>query len=315
MRIAKTTFNDVFSNDVSGSILKVEKYVDKKCASVFDILTYTVIVTNMSRYKTGNIFFKDYISKYIEFINNTVKVNGIIKCGLDPKQGFYIGRIDASCKKIISFKSVVLPNSSYRVIKNNANIYYYYKYDLEKFPTRISVESNKVYTSINKTVFKQLNISNTLKAPKNLKEILKVNINSKVFDVKIMKNSINKGKDTKLCDLIVFGSIEFEMDYSYKNRSRFKMVKKSNNIQEDDYYNNDVQNNNESISDYRKQISFSDNKIKKIMKTFGFSCLICSPVGIVYEDMKEINIKIEHTSINELNPDELFINTSLLLYY
>ncbi len=29
MRITKTTFNDVFSNDTNGSILKVEKYVDK----------------------------------------------------------------------------------------------------------------------------------------------------------------------------------------------------------------------------------------------------------------------------------------------
>ncbi|EGT5164232.1 hypothetical protein C9H52_17975, partial [Clostridioides difficile] len=169
MRITKTTFNDVFSNDANGSIIKVEKYVDKKCASVFEILTYTIIVTNTSRYKTGNIFFKDYISKYIEFINNTVKVNGIIKRGLDPQQGFYIGRIDASCKKIISFKSVVLPNSAHRIIKNSANIYYYYKCNLDKFPTRISIESNRVYTNVNKIVFKQLNISNTLKAPKNLR--------------------------------------------------------------------------------------------------------------------------------------------------
>lgn len=30
MRITKTTFNDVFSNDANGSIIKVEKYVDKK---------------------------------------------------------------------------------------------------------------------------------------------------------------------------------------------------------------------------------------------------------------------------------------------
>lgn len=315
MRITKTTFNDAFSNDVSGSILKVEKYVDKKCASVFDILTYTVIVTNTSRYKTGNIFFKDYISKYIKFINNTVKVNGIIKSGLDPQQGFYIGKIDASYKKIISFKSVVLPNSACRVIKNNANIYYYYKYNLDKFPTRISVESNSVYTNINKTVFKQLNISNTLKMPKNLKDILKVNINSKILNVKPMKNPTNKGKNLKLCDLIVFGSIEFEMDYICRNQSKFKVGNKSDNIQKENDYNNDVQNNNENISDCNKQTSFSENKVKKITKTFGFSCFICSPVGIVYEDMKNINIKIEHTSINKLNTDELFINTSLLLYY
>ncbi|HBG5346792.1 TPA: hypothetical protein KQG29_004260 [Clostridioides difficile] len=315
MRITKTTFNDVFSNDVSENILKVEKYVDKKCASVFDILTYTVIVTNTSRYKTGNIFFKDYISKYIEFINNTVKVNGIIKRGLEPQQGFYIGRIDASCKKVISFKSVVLPNSAYRVIKNNANIYYYYKCNLDKFPTRISIESNRVYTNVNKTVFKQLNISNTLKVPKNLKDILKVNVNSKILDIKPIKNPVNKGNNLKLCNLIVFGSIEVEIDYSCKNRSKFKTVNKANDIQKDKHYSNDVQNNNENISDCKNQISFSENKVKKIIKTFGFSCFICSPVGIVYKDMKNINIKIEHTSINELNPDELFINTSLLLYY
>lgn len=83
MRIMKIIFNDVFLNDVNGSIIKVEKYVDKKCVFVFEILIYIIIVINISRYKIGNIFFKDYIFKYIEFINNIVKVNGIIKCGLD----------------------------------------------------------------------------------------------------------------------------------------------------------------------------------------------------------------------------------------
>ncbi len=107
--------------------------------------------------------------------------------------------------KIISFKSVVLPNSAHRIIKNSANIYYYYKCNLDKFPTRISIESNRVYTNVNKIVFKQLNISNTLKAPKNLRDILKVNVNSKIFDVKPMKNLINKGSNLKLCNLIVLG--------------------------------------------------------------------------------------------------------------
>ncbi|HAU5063111.1 TPA: hypothetical protein JD075_13935, partial [Clostridioides difficile] len=115
--------------------------------------------------------------------------------------------------------------------------------------------------------------------------------------------------------LIVFGSVDVEVDYSCKNRSKFKTVNKSSDIQKDKHYSNDIQNNNKTISDCKRQISIGNNKVKKITKTFGFSCFICSPVGIVYEDMKNINIKIEHTSINELNPDELFINTSLLLYY
>ncbi|HBG7869852.1 TPA: hypothetical protein KRF18_001863, partial [Clostridioides difficile] len=211
--------------------------------------------------------------------------------------------------------SVVLPNSAHRIIKNSANIYYYYKCNIDKFPTRISIESNRVYTNINKIVFKQLNISNTLKAPKNLKDILKVNANSKILDVKPIKNPTNKGNNLKSCNLIVFGSVDVEVDYSCKNRSKFKTVNKSSDIQKDKHYSNDIQNNNKTISDCKRQISIGNNKVKKITKTFGFSCFICSPVGIVYEDMKNINIKIEHTSINELNPDELFINTSLLLYY
>lgn len=85
---------------MSGNILEVEKYVDKECASVFDILTYTIVVTNMSNRKLG-IYFKDYISKYIKFINNTVEVNGIRKGGLNPQQGFYIGKINGNCKNNI----------------------------------------------------------------------------------------------------------------------------------------------------------------------------------------------------------------------
>ncbi|MCC0636233.1 DUF11 domain-containing protein [Clostridioides sp. ES-S-0001-02] len=316
--ITKTTFSNIVSNDMSGNILEVEKYVDKECASVFDILTYTIIVTNMSNRKTGNIFFKDYISKYIKFINNTVEVNGIRKGGLNPQQGFYIGKINGNCKKIISFKSIVLANSACRVIENHANIYYYYKYDMEKFPMKISIESNRVYTSIKKAVFKQLNISNTLKAPKNLKDILKVNTNSKILSIKLIKNPINKDKNLKLCNLIIVGSIEFEINYSCRNYSRFKSVNKldnSYNIQEDKDYRSNIKMANENIENYKNQINITPSKVKKVTKTFGFSCFICSPVGIVYEDVKSINIKTEHISINELNNGELFINTSLLLYY
>ncbi|MCC0648975.1 DUF11 domain-containing protein [Clostridioides sp. ZZV15-6598] len=316
--ITKTTFSNMVSNDMSGNILKVEKYVDKECASVFDILTYTIVVTNISSRKTGNIFFKDYISKYIKFINNTVEVNGIKKGGLNPQQGFYIGKISGNCKKIISFKSIALANSACRVIENHANIYYYYKYDIEKFPMKISIESNYVYTSIKKAVFKQLNISNTLKAPKNLKDILKVNTNSKILNVKLIKNPINKEKDLKLCNLIIVGSIEFEMDYSCRDYSGFKTVNKLDNIddiQEDKYYRSNIETDKNNTKNYKNQMNINASKIKKVTKTFGFSCFICSPVGIVYEDVKSIKIKTEQVSINELNNGELFINTSLLLYY
>ncbi|MCC0666061.1 hypothetical protein KGF52_18540, partial [Clostridioides sp. ZZV15-6597] len=157
-----------------------------------------------------------------------------------------------------------------------------------------------------------------LKAPKNLKDILKVDTNSKILDVKLIKNPINKEKNLKLCNLIIVGSIEFEMDYSCRNHSRFKAVNKSDNIddtQEDKDYRSNIKMANENIKNYKNQINISTNKIKKVTKTFGFSCSICSPVGIVYEDVKSINIKTEHVSINELNNGELFINTSLLLYY
>ncbi|MDB0439634.1 hypothetical protein C4R89_08815 [Clostridioides difficile] len=316
--ITKTTFSNMVSKDMSENILKVEKYVDKECASVFDILTYTIIVTNRSNRKTGNIFFKDYISKYIKFMNNTVEVNGIKKGGLNPQQGFYIGKINGSCKKIISFKSIILANSACRVVENHANIYYYYKYDMEKFPMKISIESNRVYTSIKKAVFKQLNISNTLKAPKNLKDILKVNANSKILSVKLIKNPINKEANLKLCNLIIVGSIEFEIDYSCRDYSRLKTVNRLDNIdgiQEDTYYRSNIETNKENTKNYKNQMDISTSKIKKLTKTFAFSCFICSPVGIVYEDAKNIKIKTEQVSINELNNGELFINTSLLLYY
>lgn len=85
-----------------------------------------------------------------------------------------------------------------------------------------------------------MNISNILKVFKNLRDILKVNVNSKIFDVKFMKNFINKGSNLKLCNLIVFGCIEVEIDYSCKNRSNFKIVNKFNDIKKDKYYKNDI---------------------------------------------------------------------------
>lgn len=65
----------------------ISKVVDKAYADINDILTYTIKIQNISNKSANNMLFTDTEPMGTRFIQNSIKVNGILYPGIDPTSG------------------------------------------------------------------------------------------------------------------------------------------------------------------------------------------------------------------------------------
>ncbi|MGL6105482.1 DUF11 domain-containing protein [Romboutsia sp.] len=284
--IMKTVCSNTVSTDIIRCMLKVDKYVDKKYTSAFDILTYTIVIKNISKLFITKIFFQDKIPKGTRFIENSVTVDGFERRCVNIECGFYIGNLKAEGEAKITFKTITLPSCFSHIIKNYSTIEYDYIFNVEKCPARICMESNNVTTFYEDRTFKQISVDNEIKVHQNINNILNTKVEIKVLDVKILNTPINESyltKNIKSCSILVICRVEYEVLFSYYRKTK-----------------------------NRKFENCSKTSIKEV---FGFANYMIVPVGITYVNKNSIKIFIENISSNLLDCETIYISTSILMHY
>ncbi|MDB3084655.1 hypothetical protein C4097_08840 [Clostridioides difficile] len=284
--IVKTICSNVVSTDIVKDILKIEKYVDKKHSYSFDIVTYTVCISNVSKYIVTNAFFQDKIPTGTKFINNSVTINSIKKYFINPEKGFSLHDINSGKCIIITFKVIVLPHYLCNTIKNCSTIEHDYIYNIEMSPTRVVMKSNKVNTYVENKVFKSLQVDNNIKISQRIDKIIDIKVKVNILETKVVNtpaNDVYRKQNSDVCTFIILGNIEYEINYKLK-------CKKTN----------------------RKN---KNQKMKTKISVFGFSCNMLVPIGITYLNKDNIKINIENTSTSQIYKGKLFVSSNILLYY
>lgn len=208
--INKTIFSNIASTQIIKESLKLSKSVNKKYTYTFDILIYTITISNISDHIIKNIFFKDEISKSTQFIENSVKINNIkLRC-LNPNEGFYIEEIDAKDSIELSFKVLVVPIDYYNIIENFSTIEYDYIYNVEEAPYLVKKESNIVKTKYEKKIFKQMTFGDYFKTCHSIDKIIDYKYNIDIIETKIIRNP-----KPNLYTLLIVGKIEFKVWYKH----------------------------------------------------------------------------------------------------
>lgn len=100
--------------------VSIEKEVDKIDAVVGDILTYTFTISNDSLIDVTNCHFKDFLSEEVQFVPNSVEIDGESKPGEDPTKTIVLDRLSIEGPIIITFKVEVIKPHSSGVIRNKA---------------------------------------------------------------------------------------------------------------------------------------------------------------------------------------------------
>ncbi|MEG2983643.1 MAG: hypothetical protein RR835_03005 [Peptostreptococcaceae bacterium] len=150
--------NTVTTNVVLGKITAV-KTVDKPIATIGDILTYTVTLTNIGNVMDSEVLFQDTPSIGAQFKTGSVFVNGVSKPAFDPTIGFSIGDIGIGNVVIVQFDANVVSVPPTNQVTNQAVIPFKYLVDPKQSPYSDTTYSNTVTTNI---AYGNLNVTKTV---------------------------------------------------------------------------------------------------------------------------------------------------------
>lgn len=278
--VTKTNFSNVVSTDIIKNMLDIEKFVDKNSTYAFDILTYSIVITNVSNFTVTNVFFKDKIPKGTIFIENSVKVDNIKKRCLRPDNGFYINKINYRSSVIIKFKVIVLPQYFIHPITNFSTIQQNYILNIEEVPVRLNIDSNIVSSEFQRKVFKEINICENIRLKKDISKILKFEVDIKVISTKLVDSPINRiiqKNKSNMCNLVVIGYIDYKIHFLSENKK--------------------------------------DNNTNIIRYKFGFSSYLMTPIGIAYIRNENIKVNVNYASVNLINKKLIFTSTNLYMYF
>lgn len=126
--------------------LSMVKNVDKAYATIGDILTYTIAITNVGNVLASNIVFKDIVGAGATFVSGSVTVDSVSQPTYDPNTGFNLGSLLILGSKTVTFQVEVTSLEEPNVVSNQATTTFQY---LVVLPVGGSSSSNTVSTTIN----------------------------------------------------------------------------------------------------------------------------------------------------------------------
>ncbi len=100
---ASSESNEVTTR-VSLAALDMVKQVDKVYASLNDVITYTVTVTNGGNVDAANVIFRDPIPQNAAFVADSVTVGGVAVPGANPAAGFPLPTIAPGQTTVVTFR-------------------------------------------------------------------------------------------------------------------------------------------------------------------------------------------------------------------
>ena len=148
--ISKTLTINSVSTVVNLSNATLTTSVDKQYATIGDVLTYTLLATNIGTVDIYNVMFKDIMPPSVIFKANSIVIDNIEKPDFDSNIGFTLDTLYPNTSRVITLKGTVISVPNPNLIINLAMLSYNYK--INPFGAELikNTTSDKVTTIINK---------------------------------------------------------------------------------------------------------------------------------------------------------------------
>lgn len=146
--ITKNQTSNVVTTYVVLGKLNVAKIVDKAIATIGDVLTYTITLTNVGNVIDSNVLFQDVPSDGVTFKAGSVVVNGVSQPTYNPITGFSLGDIGIGNVVTVQFQANVTSVPQTNQVNNQAVIIFKYTVDPKQQPYSDTTYSNTVTTNI-----------------------------------------------------------------------------------------------------------------------------------------------------------------------
>ena len=169
--------------------LKLTKEVDKKRASLGDILNYTIVLTNTGDLDLENLQLRDTISNSVKLIDGSFTIDGRVVNSVELEKGVMLDNLPIKEVKIIKYSVIVQSGGANCKLCNESVVRYAYT-----LPNGLCMykESNKSKVCVDMSIssFRQVNIEEYLTIPCQKPDI--ETINDIKATVKISKCTVVK---------------------------------------------------------------------------------------------------------------------------
>ncbi|MDT3495899.1 cell surface protein, partial [Bacillus toyonensis] len=152
--VSKNTTSTTTFTQVNDANVISAKTVDREFATVGDILTYTVILTNAGSVSADSPTFVDTNPDGTIFIPNTFLINGVLQNNADPNIGVPLPAIPANGSLTVSYQVTVTSLPVQNPTINSSSTQYSFILNPGDPPT--------IETSLSNTVSTQINLANVI---------------------------------------------------------------------------------------------------------------------------------------------------------
>ncbi|EEL23703.1 cell surface protein [Bacillus toyonensis] len=152
--VSKNTTSTTTFTQVNDANVISAKTVDREFATVGDILTYTVILTNAGSVSADSPTFVDTNPDGTTFIPNTFLINGVLQNNADPNIGVPLPGIPANGSLTVSYQVTVTSLPTQNPTVNSSSTQYSFILNPGDPPT--------IETSLSNTVSTQINLANVI---------------------------------------------------------------------------------------------------------------------------------------------------------
>lgn len=146
--LTTTTFSNTVTTNIVKGILTLTKGVDKSIATIGDILTFTINVTNTGNVVANDVTFNDTPSTGVTFNSGSVYVNGVNYPLYDPTVGFTLGDVGIGNVVTVQFAATVTSVPASNKVTNQASVTFKYVVDPKQPPITDTNYSNTTTTNI-----------------------------------------------------------------------------------------------------------------------------------------------------------------------
>ncbi|MEC1980268.1 cell surface protein [Bacillus cereus] len=152
--ISKNTTSTTTFTQVNDANVISAKTVDRAFATVGDVLTYTILLTNAGSVTADNPTFVDTNPDGTTFIPNTFLINGVLQNNADPNIGVPLPSIPANGEITVSYQVTITSLPAQNPTINSSSTQYSFTLNPDDPPT--------IETSVSNTVSTQINLANVV---------------------------------------------------------------------------------------------------------------------------------------------------------
>lgn len=201
--------------------MNVSKKADQEAASLQDIITYTVTLTNTGDVTEYGIVFKDYLPKETVLVPGSFKIGATRVNSVNLETGIIVGSLVPNESIVLTYQAKVIGSNCSGILSNAAEASFKYRLPNGQVGTGVATGEESVSeVMLEITTFKQMSIETYLRIPEVKPNIETINTMTGSIDqlachvIETVQGKSTEGQNLTGYKLIIRGQVNLVIEYT-----------------------------------------------------------------------------------------------------